>query len=298
MNLFSFLLRRRKPKPQQPQGILMGWNAPKADSFLAMKEARDLAMGLHPGLLRWGGTVSQHKADMGDAGKLAAIAKDMGVPVVITADIYDSEPHEVLARILYHLSAGVTVVGVELGCETYLPQYRDRIPSPEVYVAKAKALQGAIKGRWPAMPCGIVMAPTGAMRDPDSSLVYPQYLVEWNRVVLTEKWPDALVLHCYVSPAKTGPTYVAHSEAVAETLSRLGPRRVWLTEVGVQGAVDATVRYAHYRRMAKVAKEAGNVDLYCWHSLAGQGPNAAINVKADRHGNMLSEYTSFGAMVV
>lgn len=298
MSIFS--LFRRKPKPTQPQPkpkMIAGWNAPKADQFLAHYEARALTKSLVPGLLRWGGTVSQHKADMGEVNALVAIANDIGVPVVIPADIYDSTPQEVVERIQAHLNAGVKVAGVELGNETYLQQYRDRIASPEEYMVKARALRDAIHTMIHNMPCGIVMAPTASMRDPDSAGVHPRYLTRWNEVVLRETWPDAVVLHCYVNPQRTGPSYVDHANAVATVLKSLEPRRVWLTEVGVQGECPPEIRQDHYDHMLQVASNAGNVDLYCWHSLAGQGSNAAIRVTSDRRSGVKAEYTDFGDLL-
>lgn len=288
INLF-----RRKPKPPKPQ-MIAGWNAPKADQFLAHYEARALAKALVPGLLRWGGTVSQHKADMGEVNALVAIAKALDVSVVVTADIYDSSPGQAVSRLLAHLDAGVKVVGVELGNESYLPQYRDRITSVEDYLDKARSLRDAIKALAPQMPCGIVMAPTASMRDPDSAGVQPKYLQRWNEVVLSATWPDAVVLHCYATP---GSGYAGHASAVSAVMRSLAPRRVWLTEVGVQGECPPDIRHAHYDHMLQVAANAGNVDLYCWHSLAGQGSNAAIRVTTDRRGGVKAEYTEFGALL-
>ena len=273
----------------------MGWNAPKADSFLATKEARDLAMGLHPGLLRWGGTVSQHKADMGEVNALVAIAKALDVSVVVTADIYDSSPGQAVSRLLAHLDTRVKVVGVELGNESYLPQYRDRITSVEDYLDKARSLRDAIKALAPQMPCGIVMAPTASMRDPDSAGVQPKYLQRWNEVVLSATWPDAVVLHCYATP---GSGYADHASAVSAVMRSLAPRRVWLTEVGIKGICPAKDRKDHYDRMATMATSAGNVDLFCWHSLAGGGEHAAIRVTADRRGGTKVEYTAFGELIM
>jgi hypothetical protein len=290
------LFRRKPPKPPKPQ-MIAGWNAPKADQFLAHYEARALTKELVPGLLRWGGTVSQHKADMGEINTLVAIADDIGVPVVITADIYDSTPQEAVQRIKAHLDAGVKVAGVELGNETYLQQYRDRIASPEEYMAKARALRDAIRAAVPSMPCGIVMAPTASMRDPDSAGVHPKYLTRWNEVVMRETWPDAVVLHAYVNPQRTGPSYVDHANAVATLLASLSPRRVWLTEVGVQGECPAEIRKDHYNHMLQVAANAHNADIFCWHSLAGGGSHAAIHVTADRRGGVKAQYSEFGAAI-
>lgn len=280
----------RKPKPA-PASCLFGWNAPNADLFLADPKARDLAKGLAPGLLRWGGTVSQYKVSMGDINALVSITNDIGAPVVYTAGLYDSIPAEVLDRITAHIDSGVNVVGVELGNESYLPQYRGRIISPDEYIDRAKAVRDAVRRKYPAMPCGVVMAPTSAMRDPDIATTHPRYLSVWNDRVLREKWPDAVVLHSYVNPQRIGPSYESHAHAVAAVLSGLSDRRVWLTEVGVQGECRAEERAAHYKRMQKVASDAGNVDLFCWHSLAGRGNNAAIFVGSS------SMYTDFGTII-
>ncbi len=296
MTIFDRFFRRR-PKPTPTPMLAEGYNAPRADQFLAHYDARAPTKELKPGLLRWGGTVSQHKDDMGEINTLVAIAGDIGVPVVIPADIYDSTPQEAVDRIKAHLDAGVKVAGVELGNETYLPQYRDRISSPEEYMTMARLLRDAIKHIAPSMPCGIVMAPTASMRDPDSAGVHPKYLTRWNEVVLRETWPDAIVLHSYVNPHRTGPSYVDHANAVADVVQSLAPRRVWLTEVGVQGECPPDIRNDHRKHMLTVARSAPTIGMFCWHSLAGGGTNAVIKVTSNRHGGVNADYTEFGALI-
>ena len=291
MNIFNLFKRKLKPAAQT---MLSGWNAPKADVFLLSSgEALSLARQIRPGLIRWGGTVSQHKEEMGDIDKLVSIAKDINAPVVYTADLYDSTPAEVMGRIMAHVNSGVKVVGVELGNESYLPQYRNRILSPSDYIERAHEMRNMVKRKLPGMPCGIVIAPSVDMRDPDSSLTFPSYLLEWNRIVLAETWPDAVVLHSYVNPQKSGPDYMAHANAVKSFLGDLSKRRVWLTEVGVQGTCTAQERYDHRKRMLGVASSSGNVDVFVWHSLVGGGENAAIHATGKD-----AELTGFGKLIV
>lgn len=76
---------------------------------------------------------------------------------------------------------------------------------------------------------------------------------------------------------------------------------VFLRHAQINGPVPVvegqTIRQDHYDHMLQVTSNAGNVDLYCWHSLAGQGTNAAIRVTSDRRGGVKAEYTEFGALL-
>lgn len=281
------------PAPVSPPVPTRGWNMSGAGLLLYSPRATELARQMGVDLIRFGGTASQYLETMSDARMQADAYHAVGAKgLLYVANINDRvDDRETVREIRDLLDYGVNIRGVELGNESYLPAYQENYPYGDIYLDRAESLRDRIKERFPNLPCGVVMAPSEGMRDPESNTGrrYPRRLKEWNNLVLGETWPDAFIVHSYV----TDLTAKGHVAALEGFVTGLGGREVWITEAGWQGSLLAADKATHLANVDLRMARCPEVKVLLYHSLVGWGLHAAIRV--GRKGE--AQLTEFGTLM-
>ncbi len=120
---------------------------------------------------------------------------------IFTVNIKFASYEENRDALQWLLAQGVSIGGIELGNELYLGIHRDTFPSPEAYIARAKAWTARFRSDFPGLKIGIVGAPV--REDPTNG----DYFKSWNDALAREDFFDAISWHHYVkfSPCAAAP---------------------------------------------------------------------------------------------
>lgn len=314
------LLTRHRPTPAPPLPIQYnGFNAAFAANFLAFPDAGtriNETKATNPNyILRFpGGTVGNYYHTSGNGYGVVA-SETTGAPVSITAQVdidatvsgnylddmvacalaagaavtwvanmYTGTTAESITAINAFLAAGVPVVAIELGNEWYLNRYIGKYPTHTEYIADALVFRDAMKAQFPSIPCGIVVAPSAGMKDPDSAGSSQPRLDDANAAIRLLTWPDAFVLHAYaaIDSAKTpydspsaDAVCAAHRSALVAHIASLPGKPVWLTEWNTipTSAGDTDTQANHYRAMRAYIKAEPRITIQTLHNLMGAGTN-------------------------
>ena len=232
---------------------------------------------------------------------MADMAIAAGSAVLWVQNMTNGTVDEMLLTMRYFKSRGVNVVGMEADNEGYLRQHQTTFPTAYVYLEKAKIFIDALKVEFPDIPVGIVVAPSTAMKDPDSSEggTGIQRLIDWNNIVLASKLGDASIIHCYTAPADIAafvPAAVAHVQAVITARDK----PVWLTEYNISldnvytGAQTPT-QYNFIQGMIAAMTAIASVQFMVLHNCAASGArNNTITITGDGHGGSTAALNGLG----
>lgn len=182
---------------------LLGYNGTRSEEWWRIPGFSGLYQQLKPGVHRLpGGTVANHAEEIGDVDEMVAMMVASGKPVLWVANLYSGTVADCKAAIDKFIAAGVHVACISLSNEVYLKTYEDVWPTPADYIAHAKAFRDELKLLYPRIPIGVPIAPSAAMKDPDSSDVPNARLAEWRAALLTCTWADYWELHAYAAPGQ------------------------------------------------------------------------------------------------
>lgn len=124
----------------------------------------------------------------------AEMCKTSNINVVYVANMMTAEVDETIWAIEYFISQNIPIVGIELGNEFYLNQYRSIFSDPTIYVNKAKEFAKVLKKKFPQIPLGIVAASPTEARPKSSE---GKFKYHWNQVVGKENFYDFYIPHLY-----------------------------------------------------------------------------------------------------
>ncbi|MCZ2394146.1 MAG: hypothetical protein LC105_09835 [Chitinophagales bacterium] len=193
------------------------------------------------------------------------VCKMTNSQVVYVANLMTGTIEETLWALDYFKSQNIQVIGVELGNEFYLTQYRTYFPTVETYIQKAKEFATAIRKKHPQLKLGIVAAdPTEA--NPKGS--YQKFQNLWNYTLGKENFYDFYIPHLYSNVStceKKGgddlksvfsctdltlaPEFYHYHQIVLEHYKQFyGHKKMWITEWNVDAAstVANTIRHAEF----------------------------------------------------
>ncbi|MBK9422385.1 MAG: T9SS type A sorting domain-containing protein [Flavobacteriales bacterium] len=129
------------------------------------------------------------------AAQMIALANGTGVKVLYCTNILTGSVAETVQVLQLLDSAGVEVVGVELGNEAYLHDYDAVYPDVQAYINAALPYNNAIKAAYPGMKVALAAAPPVILNNEDA--VQAAFVQAWNSPLSTVSWLDAAVLHAY-----------------------------------------------------------------------------------------------------
>lgn len=278
--------------PQQPAPAMRsirGINCANVQKFFPADGLIECMQDLHLSCLRFpGGTVANSYHPDKDLDGMVSMAKTLGLPVVWVANLYSGTGAEMLDAVGRFRAAGVEVIGVELGNEYYLARYDNVFPDALSYLAKASTFITKLQGAFPDIPCGIVAAPSPAMKDADSSTTAGSRLADWNREVLASPLGDARIIHAYADPTEVDEYMIDLSAHVMMCHDRAS-KPVWITEYNIgmsHGGDDyaqTQTQFMYVRRMLDEVGGMPEVQVMCLHNLIGQGlRNNCIRVTKDK----------------
>lgn len=243
-----------------------------------------LVHSIHCGVLRFmGGTVSQQRPTTADLAKAVAFAKECNLPVLWVANIFGAANDTITALKAFR-AAGVEVIGVELGNETYTHDAYQELPGK--YLRRAQLIHQAIhdycgRNEVPLIPVSVVIAPSALMKDVGPTVA--TRLAMWNEIVMMAPWPDALSLHCYTTAVNA--SYYSQG-LLPDFLSTLGARTnkaIWVTEHGLDDGHGTQVQCDHYLNTLDVLKRFPQVTIATAHNLLAQG-RAYNFIEAQKNG--------------
>lgn len=146
--------------------------------------------------------------------------------------------------------ANIEIVGVELGNEFNLGNYRHIFPNAKVYVDTIKHYITALRLKHPNIPIGLIAAPLdlNTMNDKRS-----QFMHEWNKTVSQVDF-DAYIVHHYfpfddkqkvfdniyyksaIILDSVTQTFIPNSINYFNTIPTQKPKKIWLTEWNIWNA--------------------------------------------------------------
>lgn len=212
--------------------------------------------------------------------RMVQMAVDTNAKVVWMANLYTGTAAEAIAAVNAFLAASVQVVGIELGNEWYLNRYAGKYPSHTNYIADAEAFRNALKVAHPAIPVGIVIPPSTAMKDGEPGSPSDASIIASCNAIRALTWPDAYVLHAYagVDPLVTpwdslaaDAFTLAHRTAVHNHVASFPGRPVWITEWNLFGTagVNTDTQVNHYLAMREYMAEEPRITIQTLHNLVG-----------------------------
>ena len=215
-------------------------------------------------------------------GRMVQLALDTGAKVMWMANLYTGTSAEAITAINAFLSAGVDVIGVELGNEWYLGRYSAKYPTVSTYIADAEVFRNALKAAHPAIPVGIVIPPSTPMKDGEPGSPTDASIIASCAAIRALAWPDAYILHAYagvdpsVTPWDSPEAEVvtkAHRDAVRDHVDSFPGRPVWVTEWNLFGSAgaDTDTQLAHYKAMREYMASEPRIAVQTLHNLAGAG---------------------------
>lgn len=120
------------------------------------------------------------------------IAKENNAKVLLIANMYTSNPEEIVAMAKKFRANGIAIVGIELGNELYFKAFEGSYPDGETYLAKCKEFVPVIKAYDKTIPLGVLACPIGGG-------VNKEKFRAWNELLGKQDFYDAYVIHEYSS---------------------------------------------------------------------------------------------------
>ncbi len=202
----------------------------------------------------------QSKLDKRYIDEFIELAKRTKSNVLIVANILTASPNELIDQLNFLKENGLKIVGVELGCEPYLNQLRKVFPSAEKYSSICIPYADSLRKYFPEIPIGACAAPYGKIYDDNDSNGLDNFFSNWNSVLKTKKWYDAIIVHYYLpfscQNTQSSPQEIFNcameemnenidkymSNSAAYYLKTFGAdRKIWITEWNIaQGGTKGT----------------------------------------------------------
>lgn len=195
----------------------------------------------------------------------ADLCKMSNSNVVFVANMLTGTVEEALWCIDYFHQQNIKVVGIELGNEFYLPQYRNAYPSVNVYIQQAKEFATQIRKKYPKIPLGVV---AGDPTEPNPKSSYLKFMNQWNVGLGKENFYDFYIPHLYskveICEQKGGndlkavyecadytlaPEFFNYTQIVLDHYKQFyGNKRLWITEWNMDAgnATSNTMRHAEF----------------------------------------------------
>lgn len=133
-------------------------------------------------------------------GEFIQLAVSSGSPLLFTCNMWDATYEENKLVLDSLLRGGVSLAGIELGNEFYLPRYRDKYPNVQVYIDTARYYAARLRQDYPGVKIGAVASPSEIM--PAHEKQY-DYYKSWNQALAAEDFYDAYIVHYYIKDANT-----------------------------------------------------------------------------------------------
>lgn len=195
----------------------------------------------------------------------ADLCKMSNSDVVFVANMLTGTVEETLWCIEYFHQQNIKVVGIELGNELYLTQYRATYPTVDTYIQQAKKYAASIRKKYPNIPLGVVAGdPTES--NPKGS--YQKFMNQWNAGLGKEKFYDFYIPHLYskveVCEQKGGtdlkavfdcadytlaPDFYNYQQIVIDHYKQFfGNKKMWITEWNIDAGniTSNTIRHAEF----------------------------------------------------
>lgn len=236
---FVQLLRELKPQSLRfPGGTVANYYHPNLPVYGYKKE--EIPFGL--------GTLymEQTRRDENILYNFIRLAKSVNAGVVYCANVYTGSTKEILFVISELKKNNIPIMGVELGNEFSLMEYRKKFPEAKVYIDKIKATAKAIRLKHPELRI-VVIGGDGVA--PNDNTARGKFMRGWNQDLSKENFFDAYTWHPYADcppcdkEAYFDNLYLKNIEALApyrtNYLFNLGKnmmqifgqqRKLWLTE--------------------------------------------------------------------
>lgn len=195
----------------------------------------------------------------------ADLCKMSSSNVVYVANLLTGTVEETIWAIDYFIAQKIPVVGIELGNEFYLQQYREAFPTVQTYISKAKTFAQVLKKRYPNIPLGVIAANA---TEPNPKNNYGKFQNEWNRTLGKESFYDFYIPHIYMnienceeqSQGDIGKLYLCASTLMSPELYQYhqvlldhykmfyGNKKMWITEWNMDGSgnVSNSILHAAY----------------------------------------------------
>jgi hypothetical protein len=174
------------------------------------------------------------------------LAKSVNAGVVYCANVYTGSTKEILFVISQLKKNNIPIIGVELGNEFSLSEYRKKFPEAKIYIDKIKATAKAIRIRHPELKIAVIGGDGVPMNDNSAR---GKFMRGWNQDLSKEQFFDTYTWHPYADcppcdkEAYFDKVYLKNMEALApqrtKYLFNLGKnmmqvygqqRKLWLTE--------------------------------------------------------------------
>jgi hypothetical protein len=158
------------------------------------------------------------------------LCKLVGAKAVFCANVFTGTQEETLFVIGELKKNNIDILGVELGNEFCLMEYRKQFPDANAYIKKIKATTAAIKSRYPDLKLIVVGGDGVPMNE---MFARSKFMRAWNQVLAKEKFYHAYSWHPYQDcPDCDRDEYF--DKLYARNLSALAPQRSnYLYKLGV-----------------------------------------------------------------
>ncbi len=121
-------------------------------------------------------------------------------PLLFTCNMLDATYEDNKLVLDSLLRGGVSLAGIELGNEFYLPRYRDKYPNVQAYIDTAKYYAARLQQDFPGVKIGAVASPSEIMPAHEKQYAYYK---RWNQALAAEDFYDAYIVHYYIKDANT-----------------------------------------------------------------------------------------------
>ncbi len=248
------------------------------------------------------------------------LCKLVGAKAVYCANLLTGTTSEVLFVIETLQKNNIPVLGIELGNEFSLMEYRSKFPDAKTYIDKVRSTAHAIHKRFPELRVAVV-AGDGVATEEKSTR--SRFMYSWNQTLAKENFYQAYTWHPYQDCAACDKdtyfdkVYLRNLLSLApfqtNNLSRLSDnftsvygkdRKIWLTEwnIGNLNYLDNTFMQGAYvaenfLSLLDLNSQSKDIfELTCLHSMEGlisrqQGKLAPVYSKGGNHASV--QYFAF-----
>jgi hypothetical protein len=231
------------------------------------------------------------------------LSKRLNTKVVVNANILTAEKSEIISILNRFQQEGIEVLGVELGSEISNRAYKKNIKSIYDYIQLARKCSENIKRSFPNMKVAVVSAPLKEKM--------PNRLKNWNSILATEDFYDAIIHHSYhtVVTGEANAGVMVSEQAITQSkkdqfdlyknrillelkngfISRIkeynsifNNKEIWITEWNLQmtkttgNTMFQSLFISHYLLEILSNPELQNIKIATYHNLAGRDVSGSI----------------------